>query len=118
MTLLHVSEDAHVNKHCRRRNTTEAEDPKPRGVAIVVTHARNNALSRKARKTPLALRAKRDKEKVTKKSGTKTKKRAIAAAREKRAKFPEKTPPRGARFLVPADHNFDNFRLRRARGPF
>ena len=55
VTLLHVSDDARDKKHCTRRNTTEAEDPKPRGVAIVVTHARNNALSRKARKTPLAL---------------------------------------------------------------
>jgi hypothetical protein len=55
VTLLHVSEDAHVNKHCRRRNTTEAEDRKPGGVAIVVMHARNNAQSTKARKTQLAL---------------------------------------------------------------
>ena len=30
----------------------------------------------------------------------------------------KKTPPRGARFLVPTDHNFDTFPLRRARGLF
>ena len=46
VTLLHVSENAHVNKHCRRRNTTEAEDRKPGGVAIVVMHARQRAVNK------------------------------------------------------------------------
>jgi hypothetical protein len=56
---------------------------------------------------------------VAKKSGRKTNKTTLAAAHEKRAKFQEKqNPPRGARFLVPTDHNFDNFCLRRARGAF
>jgi len=46
----------------------------------------------------------------------KNEKKGHRSRSRKKGEISGKNPPRGARFLVPTDHNFDNFCLRRARG--